>query len=84
MTGSLRHACLTARAVNIEELLYGIAVALPVFRKQGKGCFINIASTAARKTTPSRIIYSGTKAAMLAISDRLRQELAGHLRVTVL
>ena len=39
--------------VNIKGLLYGIAAALPVFREQGTGHFINIASTAARKTTPA-------------------------------
>lgn len=70
--------------VNIKGLLYGIAAALPVFREQKTGHFINIASTAARKTTPNQTIYSGTKAAMLAISDGLRQELAGELRVTVI
>ncbi len=70
--------------VNIKGLLYGIAAALPMFREQGTGHFINIASTAARKTTPNQIIYSGTKAAVLAISDGLRQELAGKLRVTVI
>lgn len=70
--------------VNIKGLLYGIAAALPVFREQGTGHFINIASTAARKATPNQTIYSGTKAAVLAISDGLRQELAGELRVTVI
>lgn len=70
--------------VNIKGLLFGIAAALPVFREQGTGHFVNIASTAARKTTPNQTIYSGTKAAVLAISDGLRQELAGQLRVTVI
>lgn len=70
--------------VNIKGVLYGIAAALPVFREQGTGHFINIASTAARKTVPNQTIYSGTKAAVLAISDGLRQELAGKLRVTVI
>ena len=32
--------------VNIKGVLYGIAAALPVFRKQGFGHFVNIASTA--------------------------------------
>ncbi len=70
--------------VNIKGVLYGIAAALPVFREQGAGHFVNIASTAARKTTPNQTIYSATKAAVLAISDGLRQELAGTLRVTVI
>ena len=70
--------------VNIKGVLYGIAAALPLFRAQESGHFINIASTAARKTVPNQTIYSGTKAAVLAISDGLRQELAGKVRVTVI
>lgn len=70
--------------VNIKGVLYGVAAALPVFRDQGTGHFINIASTAARKTVPNQTIYSGTKAAVLAISDGLRQELSGKLRVSVI
>lgn len=70
--------------VNIKGVLYGIAAALPVFRRQGFGHFVQIASTAARKTVPNQAVYSGTKAAVLAISDGLRQELAGQIRVTVI
>lgn len=70
--------------VNIKGVLHGIAAALPVFRAQGAGHFINVASTAARKTVPNQTVYSGTKAAVLAISDGLRQELAGTVRVTVI
>lgn len=70
--------------VNFKGVLYGIAAALPVFRAQDSGHFVNIASTAARKTTPNQAVYSATKAAVLALSDGLRQELAGKLRVTVI
>ena len=70
--------------VNIKGVLYGIAAALPLFRQQGSGHFINIASTAARKTVPNQAVYSATKAAVVAISDGLRQEVAKQLRVTVI
>ena len=70
--------------VNLKGVLYGIAAALPVFQAQDRGHFVNIASTAARKTTPNQAVYSATKAAVLALSDGLRQELAGKLRVTVI
>ena len=70
--------------VNIKGVLYGIAAALPVFRKQEAGHFINIASRSARKTVPGQSVYSCTKAAVVALSDGLRQELAGKLRVTVI
>ena len=70
--------------VNIKGVLFGIAAALPLFRKQGSGHFIHTASTAARKTVPNQVVYSATKAAVLAISDGLRQELAGAIRVSTL
>ena len=68
--------------VNIKGVLFGIAAALPVFRQQGSGHFIHTASTAARKTVPNQVVYSATKAAVLALSDGLRQELAGQIRVS--
>ena len=70
--------------VNIKGVLFGISAALPVFRKQGSGHFIHTASTAARKTVPHQVVYSATKAAVLAISDGLRQELAGAIRVSTI
>lgn len=70
--------------VNIKGVLFGIAAALPLFRKQGVGQFIHTASTAARKTVPNQVVYSATKAAVLAISDGLRQELAGAIRVSTI
>ena len=71
--------------VNIKGVLYGIAAALPVFRKQGFGHFVNTASTAAHKTVATQSVYSGTKYAVRAISDGLRQEVAEEkLRVTII
>jgi NADP-dependent 3-hydroxy acid dehydrogenase YdfG len=69
--------------VNIKGVLYGIAAALPVFRSQGFGQFINIASTAGFKTVPNQSVYSATKFAVRAISEGLRQEAGDHLRVTI-
>ena len=70
--------------VNIKGVLFGIAAALPLFRQQGSGHFIHTASTAARKTVPNQVVYSATKAAVLALSDGLRQELAGLIRVSTI
>jgi NADP-dependent 3-hydroxy acid dehydrogenase YdfG len=69
--------------INIKGVLYGIAAALPVFRKQSSGHFVNIASTAAYKTVPGQSVYSGTKFAVRAISEGLRQEAGDKLRVTI-
>jgi NADP-dependent 3-hydroxy acid dehydrogenase YdfG len=70
--------------INIKGVLYGIAAALPVFRKQGFGHFINTASTAGHKTVPNQAVYSGTKFAVRAISEGLRQEAGDKLRVTII
>ena len=40
--------------------------------------------TIQRKVVQGQAVYAGTKAAVLAISDGLRQELAGKVRVTVI
>ena len=70
--------------INIKGVLYGIAAALPVFRKQGFGHFVNTASTAAHRIVPSMAVYAGTKFAVRAISEGLRQEAGDKLRVTVI
>lgn len=69
--------------VNIKGLLYGIAAALPVFREQGFGHFVNIASTAGLRIVPTMAVYAGTKFAVRAISEGLRQEAGAKLRVTI-
>jgi NADP-dependent 3-hydroxy acid dehydrogenase YdfG len=70
--------------VNIKGVLYGIAAALPIFRKQGFGHFVNTASTAGHKTVPNQSVYSATKFAVRAISEGLRQEAGDKLRVTII
>jgi NADP-dependent 3-hydroxy acid dehydrogenase YdfG len=70
--------------VNLKGVLYGIAAALPVFREQGSGHFVNLASTAAFRVVPSMSVYSGTKMAVRAISEGLRQEAGDKLRVTII
>jgi NADP-dependent 3-hydroxy acid dehydrogenase YdfG len=70
--------------INIKGVLYGIAAALPVFRKQGFGHFVNNASTAGHKTVPNQSVYSATKFAVRAISEGLRMEAGEKLRVTII
>jgi NADP-dependent 3-hydroxy acid dehydrogenase YdfG len=70
--------------INIKGVLYGIAAALPVFRKQEFGHVVNIASTAAFLVLPSMSVYAGTKVAVRAISEGLRQEAGDKLRVTII
>ena len=68
--------------VNIKGVLYGIAAALPVFRQQGTGHFINVVSTAGLKIVPSQGVYAATKNAVRTITEALRQEAGDRLRVT--
>ena len=70
--------------INVKGVLYGIAAALPVFRRQGSGHFINVASTAAHRIVPNMAVYCGAKSAVRAISEGLRQEAGDALRVTVI
>jgi len=69
--------------INIKGVLYGIAAALPVFRRQGFGHFVTTGSTAAHRTVPSQAVYSATKFAVRALTEGLRQEAGEKLRVTI-
>lgn len=69
--------------VNVKGVLYGIAAALPVFRRQDSGHIINTLSTAGIKIVKTMAVYAGTKNAVRAISEGLRQEAGAGLRVTV-
>ncbi|MEU6394501.1 SDR family oxidoreductase [Streptomyces sp. NPDC046939] len=69
--------------VNLKGVLYGIAAALPVFREQGNGHFVNTASVAGLSISPTMSVYAATKNAVRAVSEGLRQEAGDSLRVTV-
>jgi NADP-dependent 3-hydroxy acid dehydrogenase YdfG len=71
--------------INVKGVLYGIAAALPVFRKQDTGHFINLASVGGIKVAaPGGVVYSGTKFAVHAISEGLRVECGPKIRCTTL
>ncbi|MFE9401714.1 SDR family oxidoreductase [Streptomyces sp. NPDC006530] len=69
--------------VNVRGVLHGIAAALPVMRAQGAGHFVNIASVGAYEISPTAAVYCATKFAVRAISEGLRQESTGDIRVTL-
>jgi NADP-dependent 3-hydroxy acid dehydrogenase YdfG len=68
--------------VNLKGTLYGIAAALPIFKKQCSGHIINIISTSGIKIVPLQGVYAGTKNAVRTIAEALRQESGGQYRVT--
>jgi NADP-dependent 3-hydroxy acid dehydrogenase YdfG len=71
--------------VNVLGLLYATDAAIRVMREQQSGHLVNISSVAGRKVTrDSSGVYAGTKHAVGAISEGLRQELLeDNIRVTV-
>jgi len=70
--------------VNIRGVLHGIAAALPVFRAAGSGHFVNVSSVSGLQVAPTTAVYSGTKFAVRAISEGLRQEAGSKIRVTTI
>lgn len=70
-------------STHITGLLNGIAAALPVFRRQGAGHFVNVSSTAAYVVKSPQAVYAATKSAVNVISEGLRQESGPDLSVTV-
>lgn len=69
--------------VNIRGVLHGIAAALPLMQRQRAGQIINMASIGAYAVSPTAAVYCATKFAVRAISEGLRQEVGGDIRVTV-
>lgn len=60
--------------VNIHGVLNGIAAILPRFVAQQHGHIVNVASVAAHIVVPTAAVYCGTKHAVRAITEGLRQE----------
>ncbi|MCA1188120.1 MULTISPECIES: SDR family oxidoreductase [unclassified Saccharopolyspora] len=69
--------------VNVRGVLHGIAAALPIMREQGGGQFVNVASVGGFVVSPTAAVYCATKFAVRAISEGLRQESDGGIRVSV-
>ena len=72
--------------VNVMGLLYATAAAIEAMRRHGGGHLVNISSLAGRKVTrESSGVYAGSKFAVGAISEGLRQELLqDNIRVTII
>ena len=62
--------------VNVKGVLNGIHAVLPGMLARRHGTIINISSVAGRKTFPNHAAYCGTKFAVHAISENLREEVA--------
>ena len=71
--------------VNVLGLLYATDAAIETMKRQGGGHLVNVSSVAGRKVTrDSSGVYAGSKFAVGAISEGLRQELLEeNIRVTI-
>lgn len=77
-----RESIIRQFGVNVQGLFDVTQKALPHFRKNKEGMFINISSIGGRMTFPLMPLYHATKWAVEGFSESLRWEMA-HIGVTV-
>ncbi|MBY7766604.1 SDR family oxidoreductase [Vibrio fluvialis] len=71
--------------VNVLGLLNGMQAVLAPMKARNTGTIINISSIAGKKTFPDHAAYCGTKFAVHAISENVREEVAAsNVRVTTI
>lgn len=71
--------------INVKGVLNGIAATLPVMRKQKSGHIISTSSVLGYEVLPGYAAYSGTKFAVRAIMEGLRQEEHGNnIKTTII
>ncbi|MGY5746748.1 SDR family oxidoreductase [Vibrio antiquarius] len=71
--------------VNVLGLLNGMQSVLAPMKARNSGTIINISSIAGKKTFPEHAAYCGTKFAVHAISENVREEVASsNIRVTTI
>jgi NAD(P)-dependent dehydrogenase (short-subunit alcohol dehydrogenase family) len=64
--------------INLRGVIIGCHEVAPRMVRAGRGQIVNIASLAGRIPSPGSAVYSGTKAAVIALSEALDAELAAH------
>lgn len=62
--------------LNVVALLHGMQAVLAPMKARNGGTVVNISSIAGRKTFPSHAAYCGTKFAVHAITENVREEVA--------
>jgi NADP-dependent 3-hydroxy acid dehydrogenase YdfG len=69
--------------INIKGVLNGINAAHDQMIKQGRGHIINISSIVANAPAAGAAVYGATKAAVVFLSEALRVESQGKIKVTI-
>jgi len=62
--------------VNVKSIYLSAIHCVPVFRRQGGGTFVNIASTAGVRPRPGLTWYNGSKGAVIILTKSMAVELA--------
>jgi NAD(P)-dependent dehydrogenase (short-subunit alcohol dehydrogenase family) len=71
-------------ATNLQSIILGCRTFIPLFKKQGGGHIVNVASFAGIGSMPEMTPYNASKAAAISISETLKIELAGsNIGITV-
>jgi 3-oxoacyl-[acyl-carrier protein] reductase len=61
-------------AVNVKSVYLSALHAVPVLRKRGGGCLVNIASTAGIRPRPGLTVYNSSKGAVILMSKSMAAE----------
>jgi NAD(P)-dependent dehydrogenase (short-subunit alcohol dehydrogenase family) len=71
--------------VDLKSVIYGCRIFIPLFKRQGHGHIVNMASAAGFVALPEMGPYNVAKAGVIGLSETLRPELSKHnIGVTVL
>ncbi len=70
--------------INIKGVVNGITAVYDQMIEQGRGHIVNISSIYGNQGTAGSGVYSATKAAVIVLSDALRVETQGRIKVTVI
>jgi NADP-dependent 3-hydroxy acid dehydrogenase YdfG len=70
--------------VNVKGVLYGIHSVLGHMLERGSGSIVNIASVSAHEAHAGGAVYSASKFAVRAITEALRKEVSGKVRVCMI
>jgi len=70
--------------INLKGVLNGIAAVHDRMLAQGRGHIVNISSIYGNGPVPGSAVYGATKAAVRFISEALRQESQGRIKVTTI
>jgi NADP-dependent 3-hydroxy acid dehydrogenase YdfG len=70
--------------VNLKGVLHGISAVHDIMIEQGRGHVVNISSIYGNGPVPGAAVYGATKAAVRFMSEALRQESQGKIKVTTI